>query len=83
MTRKVRRVGIHEAKTHLSRLLREVDSGADVIIERGGVPVARIVPAGDRIVPSESYGLFSGQFRMADDFDRDSDELADLFGIPR
>lgn len=83
MKKHVRRVGIHEAKTHCSPLLRDVERGAEVIVERGGVPVARIVPARDQVTPSESYGLFAGQFRTGDDCEHDSDELADLFGIPR
>lgn len=83
MTRRIHRVGIHEAKTHLSRLLRDVESGGEVILERGGRPIARIVPAVDPTSPSDSYGMFAGEFTVADDFDADSDELADLFGVAR
>ena len=36
-------VNIHEAKTHLSRLLQKVSEGEEVIISRAGVPVARLV----------------------------------------
>ena len=82
MAQKVRRVGIHEAKTHLSRLLREVERGAEVIVERGGHPVARIVRATDVHDPARSYGMFAGQFVVADDFDADQGQLADEFGIP-
>jgi prevent-host-death family protein len=39
-------VGVEEAKTQLSKLLREVEAGSEVVILRGGKPVARIVPAG-------------------------------------
>lgn len=35
---------MHEAKTHLSQLLREVEAGPEVVIPRGGRPVVRIVP---------------------------------------
>lgn len=38
-------VTIHEAKTHLSRLLHKVEEGEEVIVCRGKHPVARIVPA--------------------------------------
>ncbi len=41
----MKRVGTHEAKTHLSRLLDEVSKGETVIITRRGVPVAQLVPA--------------------------------------
>ena len=37
-------VNVHEAKTHLSRLLEDVAAGADVVIARAGKPVARLVP---------------------------------------
>lgn len=37
-------VTVHEAKTHLSRLLREVETGETLIVARGGEPVARLVP---------------------------------------
>ena len=44
-------VNVHEAKTHLSRLLTQVENGEEVIIARNGTPVARLVrskPAGKR-----------------------------------
>jgi len=81
--KKERRVGVHEAKTHLSRLLREVEEGIDIVVVRGAQPIARIVRATDVRSPSDSYGMFAGQFETGDDFDADSDELADVFGIPR
>ena len=39
-------VSVHEAKTHLSRLLARVEAGEDVVISRAGTPVARLVPIG-------------------------------------
>jgi prevent-host-death family protein len=79
----VRRVGVHEAKTHLSRLLREVEEGDEVVLMRGGTAIARIVS--ERPAPSvaDSFGMFAGQFEIAEDFDADSEQLADLFGVPR
>jgi prevent-host-death family protein len=41
-------VNIHEAKTHLSRLLERVGRGEEVIIAKSGKPVARLVPVGKR-----------------------------------
>jgi prevent-host-death family protein len=41
-------VGIHEAKTHLSRLLRRVAAGEVIVIAKGGVPLARLVPIHSR-----------------------------------
>ena len=37
-------VNVHQAKTHLSRLLAQAEAGEDVIIARNGKPVARLVP---------------------------------------
>lgn len=83
MAKRERRVGVHEAKTHLSRLLREVERGVDVIVVRGEHPVARISRVSDAKSASDSYGMFAGQFAMSDDFDADEDALADLFGVSR
>lgn len=76
-------VGIHEAKTHLSRLVREVEGGAEIILTRDGAPVARITGVPDATSVASSYGLFKGQFELPEDFDADSADLADLFGVPR
>ncbi|MGQ0623625.1 MAG: type II toxin-antitoxin system Phd/YefM family antitoxin [Sporichthyaceae bacterium] len=60
-------VGVHEAKTTLSKLLRRVAGGEEVLITRGGEPVARIVA----VAPSRRrvLGADAGRVRMADDFD--------------
>ena len=60
-------VGIHEAKTHLSRLLRRVAAGEEIVIAKGGKPVARLVP----VQPSESrsLGRDKGVLQVPDDFD--------------
>ena len=42
-------VGSYEAKTHLSRLLEEVENGEEVVITRHGKAVARLVPASQRV----------------------------------
>lgn len=61
-------VNVHEAKTHLSRLLRQVAAGEEIIISRAGKPVARLVPIasapGKRILGSER-----GRIVMREDFD--------------
>jgi prevent-host-death family protein len=61
------RVGVHEAKTRLSQLLRLVDGGQEVEISRGGEPVARIVPIRSRA--KRQLGVDHGAFRVPDDFD--------------
>lgn len=63
----VTRVGVHEAKTRLSELLRQVDAGIEVEILRNGVPVARLVPAAPR--RTRTFGTDRGLLTVPDDFD--------------
>ena len=63
----MRQVGVQEAKTQLSRLLREVESGGEVVIVRGGVPVAKLVPIRPRA--ARLLGGDQGKFVVPDDFD--------------
>ncbi|GAB3462768.1 type II toxin-antitoxin system Phd/YefM family antitoxin [Kineococcus endophyticus] len=62
-----RTVNVHEAKTHLSRLLEAVEQGEDVVIARAGKPVARLVPVPARV--ARVPGTLKGQVVIADDFD--------------
>ena len=61
-------VNIHEAKTHLSRLLRRVAAGEEVVISRAGKPIARLVPIEPPRAPRE-LGRHRGEVGIADDFD--------------
>lgn len=61
-------VNIHEAKTHLSRLVERVERGDEIVIARAGRPVARLVPIGRRTTP-RVLGLLRGQIRYAPDWD--------------
>jgi prevent-host-death family protein len=71
-------VNIHEAKTHLSKLLARVEAGEELIIARAGQPVARLIPfarPGKR-----ALGLDAGRGFIAPDFDAPlpEDVLADF-----
>jgi prevent-host-death family protein len=71
-------VNIHQAKTHLSRLLQRVAGGEEVTIAHAGVPVARLVP----IEPSgvkRKLGIDHGKVWIAEDFDAPFPELEALF----
>ena len=48
-------VNIHEAKTHLSRLIEDVSAGEEVIIARNGKPVARLLPVTERARPRQPW----------------------------
>jgi prevent-host-death family protein len=41
-------VNVHQAKTHLSRLLQRVAAGEEIVISRAGTPIAKIVPLGPK-----------------------------------
>ncbi len=62
-------VNVHEAKTHLSRLLVRVSKGEEIVIARAGKPVARLVPLANAVV-RRTPGSAAGLVRMSDDFDR-------------
>jgi len=78
-------VNIHEAKTHLSRLLQRVAAGEEVTIARSGVPVARLVAVEPQA--KRPLGFARGEIRIADDFDAPlpDDLLAAFYGgkIPK
>jgi prevent-host-death family protein len=58
---------IHEAKTHLSRLIEGVGQGESFIIAKAGKRVAKVVPIIDK--PLQRIGFMEGQFEVPDDFD--------------
>ncbi len=60
-------VGVHEAKTHLSQLLRRVTAGEEIVIAKGGKPIARLVPV-ERPKRRE-LGRDRGLFEIPQDFD--------------
>ncbi|WP_456411078.1 type II toxin-antitoxin system Phd/YefM family antitoxin [Oceanithermus sp.] len=75
-----KKVNVHAAKTHLSRLLEEVLLGEEVVIARGGRPVARLVPL-QETPARRTPGTARGKVRMADDFDAPlPEDLAEAFG---
>ena len=71
-------VNIHEAKTHLSRLIERVETGEEVVIARAGRPVARLVPFRARTNPRVP-GLWRGQVRISPDFEQTDETLLDTF----
>jgi prevent-host-death family protein len=61
-------VNVHEAKTHLSRLLERVASGEEVTIAKAGKPVAKLVPA--HAVERRRLGVDEGRVMVPDDFNQ-------------
>ncbi len=62
----MKQVNIHDAKTHLSKLVEEVERGEEIVIARAGNPVARLV--GLRKSKGIELGLLKGKFVIPDDF---------------
>ena len=76
-------VNIHEAKTHLSKLLERVSRGEPFIIAKAGRPIAKIVslesPQPDQ---ARRLGFLTGEIEVPDDFDRMGETaIADAFGV--
>jgi prevent-host-death family protein len=77
----MRKVNIHEAKTHLSRLVEEAAKGESFVIAKAGKPMVKVVPLD---APAKRkvrrLGFLEGQFKVPDDFDRMAeDEILALF----
>lgn len=71
-------VNMHDAKTHLSRLVEEAVAGEPFVIARAGKPLVKVVMI-DTPEPRR-IGFLEGRAQIPDDFDRmDSDSIADLF----
>jgi len=72
-------VNILEAKTHLSRLVEDIASGAqrDITIARNGKPAARLVPIETKLV---TLGVLKGKYKIPSDIDSDNAEIAVTFG---
>jgi prevent-host-death family protein len=62
----VQTVNVHEAKTHLSRLLERVEAGEEIVLARNGKAVARLVPVGRQ---ARRPGSMKGRIRIRRDFD--------------
>jgi len=78
----MRTVNIHEAKTHLSRLVEEAAKGEPFLIAKAGKPVVKVTaldtPTGGEV---RRLGFLAGQIAVPEDFDQmGSAEIAQLFG---
>jgi prevent-host-death family protein len=61
-------INIHEAKTHLSRLVEQAAAGNEIVIAKAGRPMARLVPLEAAPKPKK-LGLLRGKLAIAPDFD--------------
>ena len=75
-------VNIHEAKTHLSRLVERAAQGESFVIAKAGKPMARMVPLdAPKVGEARRFGFLKGRISVPDDFDRMGEaEIGRLFG---
>ncbi len=75
------RIGMHEAKTKLSQLVKRAEGGEDIVISRNGKPVARLVAVGHEARSLGAVrGAWRGRMHMSEDFDELPDDIAEAFG---
>ncbi len=72
-------VNMHEAKTHLSRLVAQIRTGAEreIVISVAGKPAARLVAYGEP--EKRLLGIYAGQVIVGDDFDSIDEAIARTF----
>jgi prevent-host-death family protein len=75
-------VNIHEAKTHLSRLVEQAAKGEPFVIAKAGKPLVKVTPLETPVAGQiRRLGFMAGRIRVPDDFDRmGSTEIERLFG---
>ena len=71
-------VNMHEAKTHLSRLVEQAVAGEEVVIAKAGTPLVKLVPVGGDQPDRRRLGAWKGMIWYADDWDSDevNEEIA-------
>jgi prevent-host-death family protein len=77
----MRTVNIHEAKTHLSRLVDAAAKGEPFVIAKAGKPLVKVVPLDEPVKkPVQRIGFMKGQYSIPDDFDTMfQDEIIRMF----
>ena len=60
-------INIHDAKTHLSRLVERAAAGEEIVIAKAGKPIARLVPLATAV--PRRLGLLAGRLTVPDDYD--------------
>lgn len=73
-------VNIHEAKTHLSRLVEKAAKGEPFIIAKAGKPLVQVIALDELAQKTQRFGFMAGQINIPEDFDRmGSEEIEQLF----
>jgi len=70
---------IHEAKTHLSRLVERAAAGEEIVIAKAGKPMVKLVPYQEAKTPKRKPGAWRGKVWISPDFDKADKEIEELF----
>jgi len=74
-------VNIHEAKTHLSKLVDKAAKGEPFVIAKAGKPLVKVTPLAAPAT-AQRLGFMAGEIDVPDDFDRmGSETIEPLFGV--
>ncbi|HMJ73161.1 MAG TPA: type II toxin-antitoxin system prevent-host-death family antitoxin [Solirubrobacterales bacterium] len=79
-------VNMHEAKTHLSKLVERVEGGEEIVISRAGKPAAKLVPVAPKKLGPRKLGGWEGLMEMPSDeewerMDKEVEEMFEESGI--
>lgn len=79
----MRTINIHEAKTHLSRLVEQAAAGEPFVIAKAGKPLVKVTRlAAPSPAQTQRLGFMAGQINVPDDFDRmGAAEIERMFGL--
>jgi prevent-host-death family protein len=77
-------VNIHEAKTHLSRLIDRAAKGEAFVIAKAGKPMVKVTAVEAPAPTARRTGFLKGQIKVPNDFDRmGANEIEEMFGLRR
>ena len=79
----MRTINIHEAKTHLSKLVEQAAQGEEFIIAKAGKPMVKVVPLDQKEKKTQRrIGFLEGEFKIPDDFNTMGQaEIERMFGL--
>jgi prevent-host-death family protein len=79
----MKQVNIHEAKTHLSKLIEQAAAGEPFVIAKAGKPLVQVTAVdAAEAAPTSRLGFMEGQFTVPDDFNEmGQDEIEEMFGL--
>ena len=73
---KMIQVNIHEAKTHLSRLIQKAIEGEEVVIAKDNKPIVKLIQISNTL-PNRKLGSAEGQIHLSDDFNEPMDDFTE------